>query len=48
MTKLFLKTLSPLYYDRMVAIAPNDFIEMVNMGLRLEEGVREGRLKEGG
>ncbi|XP_050890962.1 uncharacterized protein LOC127096434 [Lathyrus oleraceus] len=49
MTKLFLKTLSLFYYDRMVASAPSDFIEMVNMGMRLEEGVREGRLmKESG
>ncbi|KAI5408487.1 hypothetical protein KIW84_054364 [Lathyrus oleraceus] len=24
--------------------APSDFTEMVNMGMRLEEGVREGRL----
>ena len=31
----------------MVASAPNDFTEMVNMGLRLEEGVCEGQLKEG-
>ncbi|KAI5398802.1 hypothetical protein KIW84_064255 [Lathyrus oleraceus] len=28
----------------MIASAPSDFIEMVNMGMRLEEGVREGRL----
>ncbi|KAI5389342.1 hypothetical protein KIW84_074839 [Lathyrus oleraceus] len=28
----------------MVASAPSDFTEMVNMGMRLEEGVREGRL----
>ncbi|XP_050915933.1 uncharacterized protein LOC127131033 [Lathyrus oleraceus] len=48
MTKLFLKTLGPFYYDRMVAGAPNDFTEMVNMGMRLEEGVCEGRLKESG
>lgn len=48
MTKLFLKTLSPFYYDRMVASAPIDFTKMVNMGIRLEEGVREGRLKESG
>ncbi|XP_050877699.1 uncharacterized protein LOC127081488 [Lathyrus oleraceus] len=47
MTNLFLKTFSPFYYDRMVASMPNDFIEMVNMGLRLEKGVRERRLKEG-
>lgn len=48
MTKLFLKTLSSFYYDRMVASTPSDFTEMVNMGLRLEEAVCEGRLKEGG
>ncbi|XP_050889160.1 uncharacterized protein LOC127094363 [Lathyrus oleraceus] len=47
MTKLFLKTLSPLYYKGMVASAPSYFTEMVNMGLRLEEGVRERWLKEG-
>lgn len=46
-TKLFLKNLSMFYYDHMVASAPSDFTEMVNMGLRLEEGVCEGRLKEG-
>ena len=28
----------------MIASALSDFIEMVNMGMRLEEGVREGRL----
>ncbi|XP_028208435.1 uncharacterized protein LOC114391656 [Glycine soja] len=44
MTKIFLKTLSQFYYEKMVASAPTDFTEMVNMGLRLEEGVREGRL----
>ena len=27
----------------MIASAPSDFTEMVNMGMRLEEGVREGR-----
>ena len=49
MTKLFLKTLSQFYYEKMVASAPNDFTEMVSMGVRLEEGVREGRLsKESG
>lgn len=47
MKKLFLKTLSPFYYDQIVASAPSDFTEMMNMGLRLEEGVREGQLKEG-
>ena len=47
MKKLFLKTFSLFYYDWMVASAPSDFTKMVNMGLRLEEGVREGWLKEG-
>jgi hypothetical protein len=28
----------------MIASSPSDFTEMVNMGMRLEEGVREGRL----
>lgn len=32
----------------MVASSPSDFTEMVNMGMRLEEGVCEGRLKESG
>jgi hypothetical protein len=36
--------LSSLYYERMIASAPSDFTEMVNMGMWLEEGVREGRL----
>ncbi|KAI5401542.1 hypothetical protein KIW84_066134 [Lathyrus oleraceus] len=44
MTKIFLKTLSSFYYERMLASAPSDFTEMVNMGMRLEEGVSEGRL----
>ncbi|KAK2369039.1 hypothetical protein QL285_082195 [Trifolium repens] len=45
--KLFLNTLSPFYYKKMVASAPNNFTEMVAMGMRLEEGVREGRLVNG-
>lgn len=44
MTKMFLKTLNSLYYERMVARAPNDFTEMVGIWVRLEEGFREGRL----
>ena len=44
MTKIFLKTLSSFYYEWMIGNAPSDFTEMVNMGMRLEEGVREGRL----
>ncbi|XP_058733002.1 uncharacterized protein LOC131604585 [Vicia villosa] len=42
MTKVFLKTLSTFYYEKMAASAPNDFTEMGNMGMRLEEGIREG------
>ena len=44
MTKIFLKTLGAFYYERMVASAPIDFTEMVGMGVRLEEVVREGCL----
>ena len=47
MTKIFLKTLGTFYYEKMVASAPSDFIEMVGMGVRLEEAVREGRLTKG-
>jgi len=43
MTKLFLKTLSQFYYEKMVGSAPKNFAEMVDMGVQLEEGVREGR-----
>ncbi|KAI5401482.1 hypothetical protein KIW84_066087 [Lathyrus oleraceus] len=39
MTKIFLKTLSSFYYEKMIANSPSDFTEMVNMGMRLEEGV---------
>jgi len=46
MTKLFLKTLSQFYYE-MIGSAPRDFSEMVSIGMRLEEGVREGRLIKG-
>jgi len=44
MTKLFLKTLSQFYYEMMVGSVPRDFSEMVSICMRLEEGVREGRL----
>ena len=47
MTKVFLKTLGPFYYRKMVASAPNDFAEMVSMGVRLEAVVRERRLSKG-
>jgi hypothetical protein len=49
MTKIFLNTLDSFYYERMIASPPSDFTDMVNMVMRLEEGVREGRLvKENG
>ncbi|XP_050916226.1 uncharacterized protein LOC127131344 [Lathyrus oleraceus] len=44
MTKIFLKTLSSFYYELMITSAPNDFTEMVNMGMRIEERVCKGRL----
>src|ERR1044072_8139677 len=47
MTKIFLKTLGPFYYRKMVASAPNDFDEMVSMGVHIEEVVREGRFSKG-
>ena len=45
MTKIFIQTLGSFYCERMVASAPSDFTEMVGMGVRLEEAVREGRLR---
>ena len=47
MTKIFLRTLGAFYYERMVTSSSSDFIEMVGMGVRLEEAVREGRLTKG-
>ena len=47
MTKIFMKKLGAFYYEIMVASAPSDFTEMVGMGVRLEEAVREGRLTRG-
>lgn len=41
MTKIYLKTLSSFYYEQMIASASSDFTDMVNMGIRIEEGVRE-------
>src|ERR1044072_6056221 len=46
MTKVLLKTFGPFHYRKMVASAPNDFAEMVIMGICLEEVVREGRLSK--
>jgi len=48
LTKIFLKTVDQFYYKKMVASAPNNFVEMVAMGMRLEEGVREGHLVKKG
>ena len=36
LTRIFLKTLSPFYYERMIASPPGNFAEMVGMGMRLE------------
>ncbi|GAU10053.1 hypothetical protein TSUD_423710, partial [Trifolium subterraneum] len=44
MARIFLNTLGPFYYERMIASPTNDFTELVNIGVRLEEGVRQGRL----
>lgn len=46
MTKIFLKTLSSFYYERMISSAPNDVTEMVKMGMRLEERVRGVRFSK--
>ncbi|GAU16666.1 hypothetical protein TSUD_326160 [Trifolium subterraneum] len=43
--KLFLHTLSPFFYEKMVGIVSRSFTEMVEMGICLEEGVRQGWLK---
>ncbi|GAU48671.1 hypothetical protein TSUD_405990 [Trifolium subterraneum] len=42
--KLFLHTLSPFFYEKMVGVVSRSFTEMVEMGMCLEEGVRQGRL----
>ncbi|RHN54409.1 putative retrotransposon gag domain, aspartic peptidase domain-containing protein [Medicago truncatula] len=42
MTQTFLKTLKKDYVERMIIAAPNNFSEMVTMGTRLEEVVRDG------
>ena len=44
LAKIFLKTLDQFYYENMVASAPSNFAEMMTVGMRLEEGVREGSL----
>ncbi|GAU42099.1 hypothetical protein TSUD_134830 [Trifolium subterraneum] len=42
--KLFLHTLSPFFYEKMIGVVSKSFTEMVEMGMCLEEGVRQGRL----
>ncbi|GAU38054.1 hypothetical protein TSUD_146120 [Trifolium subterraneum] len=42
--KLFLHTLSPFFYEKMVGVVSRSFTGMVEMGMCLEEGVRQGRL----
>ncbi|GAU49857.1 hypothetical protein TSUD_374390 [Trifolium subterraneum] len=42
--KIFLHTLRPFFYEKMVGIVSRSFTEMVEMGMCLEEGVRQGRL----
>ncbi|GAU50634.1 hypothetical protein TSUD_410280 [Trifolium subterraneum] len=42
--KLFLHTLSPFFYEKMVGVVSRSFTEMVEMRMCLEEGVRQGRL----
>ncbi|GAU36250.1 hypothetical protein TSUD_214470 [Trifolium subterraneum] len=42
--KLFLHTLSPFLYEKMVGVVSRSFAEMVEMRMCLEEGVRQGRL----
>jgi hypothetical protein len=42
--RMFLYTLSPFFYEKMIGIVSRSFSEMVEMGMCLEEGVRQGRL----
>ncbi|GAU50278.1 hypothetical protein TSUD_409140 [Trifolium subterraneum] len=42
--QLYLHTLSPFFYEKMVGVVSRSFTEMVEMGMCLEEGVRQGRL----
>jgi hypothetical protein len=44
LTGILLRTLDQFYYEKMVGSAPTNFAKMMIMGMRLEEGVREGRL----
>jgi hypothetical protein len=42
LTQTFLKTLKEEYVERMIVSAPNNFSDMVTIGTRLEDAVREG------
>src|SRR4030065_2937957 len=44
LTKIFLNTLDSFYYQKMFAGAFRNFAEMMTMGMRIEEAIREGRL----
>ena len=44
LTKLFLNTLGSPYFEKMIGSASHDFTEMVGMGMRIEEALRDGRL----
>src|SRR4030042_3222162 len=44
LTKMFLDTLPATYYERMIGVASHDFTDMVGMGMRIEEGIKAGRL----
>ncbi|XP_050897219.1 uncharacterized protein LOC127104043 [Lathyrus oleraceus] len=42
--KLILRTLDSFYYNKLISSMPRDFTEMVGVGVKLEEGVKEGRI----
>ncbi|WJX45728.1 hypothetical protein P8452_32589 [Trifolium repens] len=42
--RIFLHTLSPFFYEKMCGMVSRGFTEIVEMGMCLEEGVRQGRL----
>ena len=44
LTKIFLQTLDSFYYEKMIGVASHDFTDMVGMGMRIEEGIKAGRL----
>jgi hypothetical protein len=48
LTKLYLRTLNPFYYGKMVGCASRSFAEVVGVGISVEEGVREGRIVKDG